>query len=230
MVIAKVCGVKRPEDAIIALDSGANLIGIILVPGRGRTVDIETAKAIAEAVHSYRRTAITLPEPENESVWERRARLLEIESHSSPMLVGVVQNQPLKDVLQLQRDIGLDVVQFHGNEPLEWCKEIPTLSFKRFTPNTPAFSGILQPDAHHLPLIDGEIGGTGELVDWELLQQLHRSGGAFILAGGLNSENVESAGRVSGVIGVDVSGGVETEGLKDPIKIKEFLTRVKSLQ
>ncbi|PRT56924.1 N-(5'-phosphoribosyl)anthranilate isomerase [Wickerhamiella sorbophila] len=229
MVIVKICGVRRPQDAKIALENGANLIGIILVPDRKRTVDIQTAKAIAKVVHEFNRAPINIPEPEEETLWEQRARLLEIASHSNPMLVGVVQNQSLDDVLSLQREIGLDIVQFHGDEPLSWCREVPARTFKRFTPNTENFCDALEPDAHFLPLIDGEVGGNGEPVDWASLQQLAQEGGKFLLAGGLNSENVESACRVSGVVGVDVSGGVESYPYKDEKKIRSFIKAAKSL-
>lgn len=228
MTLVKICGVKRPQDAQTALEHGANLIGIILVPGRGRTVDVETARAIADVVHSYSRPPLPSSQTfTSENEWQSRAQILAHKTHARPMLVGVVQNQPLEEVQWLQQEIGLDIVQFHGDEPLEWCQRIQVPTFKRFTPGTALFSSALDLDAHYLPLIDGEFGGNGELVDWALTQQLTEAGGAFILAGGLNSSNVQNAVRVPGTVGVDVSGGVETNGVKDTEKIKEFLGQLK---
>jgi phosphoribosylanthranilate isomerase len=229
--LVKICGIKSVEAAKEALDSGADMIGMIMVPNRSRTVNLETAKQISNLIHEYRRdleqrqgNEVSEGEFSFQSCSERIRR----ETRCRPKVVGVFQNQPLSAILELQQQINLDVVQLHGSEPLEWCEEIPVPVIKRFTPGTETFSQCATPHLHSMCLLDGEIGGEGKLVDISSINEQANAGARFILAGGLTPDNVKQVlSNAEGVYGVDVSGGVETDGVKDLQKIRQFVTNAK---
>lgn len=197
---AKICGVKSLEAAQEAAEHGAHFIGIIMVPGRERSVDTGVAKQIS----AYLRT---LPE-------ERR-----------PKLVGVFRNQSLEVIERAAQEIPLDVVQLHGSEPPEFVSQITTSVIKRVVPTNPDFvEQILLLNSQNVyALVDSERGGDGKVFDWTPLEKVGAVGGKYILAGGLNPDNVKQALAQPGCIGVDVSGGVETDGIKDLHKIRLFL-------
>lgn len=226
--LVKVCGIRSLEAAQTAVDSGADMIGMILVPNRSRTVDLYEAKRISDYVHACRRRPQKNPfggvlSESGESQFEVTSRITRARTQSRPLVVGVFQNQPLDVILTLQQELNLDMVQLHGQEPLEMCRLIPVPVIKRFTPGTVGFENCTVPGYHYLSLIDGEIGGEGRLVDWTAIQAQVALGARFILAGGLNASNVTAALQTVGVYGVDVSGGVETNGVKDMAKIQQFV-------
>lgn len=226
--IIKICGLKSVEAAERAIDSGANMLGMIMVPNRSRSVSSEVALKISLLVKSHRKNL-------NEDISFDRKGMSIFDYNSlrirkgkeGPFLVGVFRNQPLEEVLLLQKKFDLDFVQLHGEEPIEWADKIPVPVIKRFTPGTAEFDQCIIPNYHALSLIDSPLGGEGKLVDRSLLSQYAQLGARFIIAGGLTPENVDSVYSTEGVIGVDVSGGVETNGIKDLKKIHEFVTRAK---
>lgn len=229
--LVKVCGIKTVEAAKVALDSGADMIGMILVPGRSRTVDTATAVEISAFVRNFQRTAPPASQPYlpqlGQSLSDYQANRTKA-TNGRPQIVGVFRNQPLATVLELQKKLSLDIVQLHGDEPLEWCRIIPVPVIKRFTPGKPRFEiESLQPGYFTYALLDGELGGEGKLVDRSQITKVIEQGARFILAGGLTPENVAAAAKHTGIIGVDVSGGVETNGVKDLGKIKSFVTNAK---
>ena len=226
-VIVKICGVRTPEAARVAADAGADLVGMIFVPGRKRTVTLEEAVAISKEI----RKSSPLP-PSKKSIpssvtwfdhWFQWVR-----SHSRrPLLVGVFQDQPLEEILAIQAAVPLDLVQLHGAEPLHYASLIPCPVIRAFPLTSPL---IHVPQLHAIPLVDAGTtsvkGGTGELVDWI---KVNRLDGPVMLAGGLNPENVAQAIRTSGALAVDVASGVENEkGEKDPELIKRFIAEAKS--
>lgn len=223
--LVKVCGIKTVEAAKVACEYGADMVGMIMVPGRSRTVDLNTAREISSFVRHYSREAHH-ERPHNigaMSIAEANSHILRAKAQKRPMIVGVFRNQPLQDILSIQRNLQLDVVQLHGSEPLPWCRMIPCPVLRRFTPQTPEFDTCSVPGYHYACLLDSELGGEGKLVDWNSIKNQVALGARFILAGGLNSNNVQEALRTPGVYGVDVSGGVETNGEKDLKLIKEFV-------
>lgn len=200
--IVKICGLRSVEAAVTAMEAGADMLGMILVPGRARTVNFDVAREIASLVRSgkYKKP-----------------------SGGRPQLVGVFRNQPLAYILSCVQDLNLDIVQLHGDEPLEWCRQIPVEVIKRVSPGKRDFRQSLVAGYQGYSLLDSEAGGEGTLVDWTSAERFYDSQVRFILAGGLTPENVSEAVRVKGVIGVDVSGGVETDGEKDLEKIRLFV-------
>lgn len=229
--LVKVCGIKTVDAAKKALDSGASMVGMILVPGRNRTVDLHTAEKISALVRGYKKgrsvnTKSLFSEKvfsKGASVFDVESRILRIKTASRPMIVGVFRNQPLEEILYLQHHLQLDMVQLHGGEPLDWCRIIPVPVIKRFTPGSPDFVNCSLSGYHYLSLIDGEIGGEGKLQDWAAIKEQADIGARFLMAGGITEHNVEEALQVDGIIGVDVSGGVETNGMKDMGKIERFV-------
>ena len=236
-ILVKICGTRSPEAARVAIEAGADMIGMILVEGRKRCVTRDTALEISRAIRGCPRpsdlgNSEVFPERSTEgseyfehstSFFRRRGRAL---------LVGVFQNQPLSFILEQQALLDLDVVQLHGSEPIEWASLIPVPVLRRFGPNDP---GLGRRGYHALPLLDSALGGTGQKQDMGVLRKALEadSGLRVVLAGGLDPDNVEGvlhnlAGRCSQIAAVDVSSGVEVNGEQDFDKIRHFVKNSKS--
>lgn len=239
--LIKICGLKDSIAAQKAIDSGANLLGIILVPNRARTVDPEEAKVISMLC---KQTRIKLnrkyidskdllkaaydAEVEKPSEWFKFTSQLIMDN--GPFLTGVFRNQPLEEVVRISKDLNLDFVQLHGSENfVEFIEALEVPVIPRYVLNKPNIKDALLTHKHLIPLLDSEFGGEGKLISWDDASQFGTElDGKYILAGGLNPENVSKALKVEGCIGVDVSGGVETEGVKDHNKIKLFLNNARA--
>lgn len=237
--LVKICGTRSAEAAKTAIEAGADLIGIIQVPGRSRTVPDEVALQISKVVKSTPR-----PEGPHSGFSQHISRATSTEwfDHSSQtlrhpsraLLVGVFMNQPLPYVLSQQQKLGLDVVQLHGSEPVEWASLIPVPVIHKFAPGD---TGITRRACHSLPLLDSGAGGSGQLLEVEGVAKALKDddGLSIILAGGLNPENVVDVVRQLGdsssrVVGLDVSSGVETDGSQDLDKIRAFVKAAKSIR
>ncbi|KAL2003143.1 hypothetical protein VTN02DRAFT_4925 [Thermoascus thermophilus] len=233
--LVKVCGTRSPDAARVAIEAGADLIGIILVEGRKRRVSDDIALQISQVVKSTPRPSVPLLEGAKSTpvdYFEQSSKILRHPTRA--LLVGVFANQPLSYVLEQQQKLGLDVVQLHGSEPLEWASLIPVPVIRKFALTEP---GISRRAYHALPLLDSGSGGTGELLDLSGVRKLLEgdSGLRIILAGGLNPDNVvdvvQKLGNLAGrVAGVDVSSGVESEGSQDLDKIRAFVTAAKGIR
>ncbi|KAK9464813.1 isomerase-domain-containing protein [Lipomyces arxii] len=223
MLLVKICGTRTPESAKAAIEAGADLIGMICVPNVKRTVEPGQAKAISCVVHSFQsdrpaQTSEILDQTYD--VWTQSQ--LEAVRLYRPLLVGVFRDQSLDQVLALTAEYELDMVQLHGSEPITWARQIPVPVIKKFSPADVA--EMTTPGFHALTLLDG-AGGEGLKLDWDALPR----SGKYILAGGLDPENVAAA-VASGpnIVGVDVSSGVETDGVHDLDKIRTFVRNAKS--
>ncbi|ESZ91904.1 anthranilate synthase [Sclerotinia borealis F-4128] len=234
-LLVKICGTRDAETAAEAVKAGADLIGMILVPGRGRHVPYKDAIAISKAVHQSQQTTGTVfgDRVSNQASDFFSNAASNISNHR-PLLVGVFQNQPLEEVLELQKAYDLDIVQLHGDEPLEWANTIPVPVIRSFKPGQ---LGLGRRGYHTVPLLDSASGGSGQKLDMtEVQATLTKDQGLrVILAGGLNPENVAEAVRSAGVvgdrvIGVDVSSGVEENGSQSISKIKAFIKEAKSVR
>ena len=202
-VRVKICGITLADDARHAESCGADAIGLVFYPGSARCVSVEQGVAIARAAGPFLTTVALFVNPE-------------------PALV--------REVLA---EVKPRLLQFHGDESPAFCEGFahPYLKAIRVRPELDlsseiqAFggaSGILfdtwQADAY---------GGTGKRFDWALLRGVEQR---FILAGGLNPDNVAQAIDQVGPYGVDVSGGVESSpGVKDPEKVSAFINAVHAL-
>ncbi|KAK9383687.1 isomerase-domain-containing protein [Kockiozyma suomiensis] len=220
-ILVKICGTRTVEAAKVAIESGADLIGMICVPNVKRTVAPDQAKAISRAVREFREQRpehSILPDDDIDKWFIGHVENIR---KRAPLVVGVFRNQPLEEVLALQKEYELDIVQLHGSEPLEWAELIPVPVMKKFGPLD---EDIMKPGLHSLALLDGG-GGEGQLISWDNLPTT----GKFILAGGLTPENVAMAVKNANVGGVDVSSGVETSGLHDHEKIKMFIQNARAI-
>ncbi|TGJ81678.1 hypothetical protein E0Z10_g7099 [Xylaria hypoxylon] len=239
-LLVKICGTRTPEAAVAAAEAGADLIGMILVPERKRTVSDEAARAISEAVHGFSRSATssipTLPTDKATDFFAAASQKISAPGRTRPLLVGVFRNQPLAQILELTARYRLDIVQLHGKEPLEWARQIPVPVLRRFEPSEP---GIGARGYHAVPLFDsGSAGGSGQLLDAvavkAALERDHEL--RIILAGGLSPENVVEVIQGAGddakrIIGVDVSTGVEgPDGLQSLERIRAFVKAAKAIR
>jgi phosphoribosylanthranilate isomerase len=200
-VWVKICGVTSPEDARLAAEAGADAIGINLVPGTPRFVDEARAAEIARAV---------------------RGKLA---------VVGVVADLPTPRMRALRDQIGLDLLQLHGDEPAEALAAVLPAAYKAVRIGGPSDLAAADRALGDRVLVDakvkGAIGGTGVLVDWALVVPLARAR-RVILAGGLTPDNVADAIAAVRPFGVDVASGVEkTPREKDPEKVHAFVRRAR---
>ena len=234
--LVKICGTRSADAARTAIEAGADLIGMILVKGRSRCVDGETALSISKAV-------LDTPKPSNAAgATTSDAKAIDYFQHSSQhalkhqsraLLVGVFLDQPLGYILEQQRLLNLDLVQLHGSEPLEWANLITCPVIRSFKPGD---AGLAARGYHVIPHLDSGS-GSGKQLGVDKVKKILKDdeGLSVLLAGGLNPENVVEAVQVLGeqkrkVVGVDVSSGVETDGKQDLEKIKAFVKAAKSVE
>ena len=202
-MLIKICGIRSLQAAQAAYESGADLIGFVFAASR-RQIDVVTAAKICRSV-------------------------------ARPGKVGVFVNQPLDEVNAIAAQCQLDYIQLHGDESAEYRRNLnrPLILAVRVGPNlNPA---ALETDAGSWLLLDslvaGQQGGTGIAFDWQATRKLiGRPRQKFFVAGGLNAANVANAIRILRPDGVDVSGGVETDGIKDPEKIRQFIAAARAAE
>ena len=195
---SKICGMTRPEDALLAAKLGVDAIGLIFFVGSKRCVNIEQAQKI----------------------------LAEIPPFVS--IVALFVNPSAAEVQQVLSQLPVHMLQFHGDESPEFCRHFCRPYIKAIRVKTSAdilSAAELYADADALlfdAAVTGKYGGTGQTFNWQLLpQQLSM---AWILSGGLNPNNLNTAIAGTGAQAVDVSSGVETStGIKDPEKMANFM-------
>jgi phosphoribosylanthranilate isomerase len=201
-VRVKICGVRRLPDALAAAEAGADAVGFnFWRPGR-RYVAPEVARQIARALPPF------------------------------VCKVGVFVDEDPEDVREIANLVRLDALQLHGAEPPEVCAayELPVIkSIKVRGPESVADLGRYRVAGF---LLDADVpggtpGGTGRTFDWSLAARAAEAG-PVILSGGLTPDNVEEAIRRARPYAVDVASGVETDGVKDPDKIRAFIDRVQA--
>jgi phosphoribosylanthranilate isomerase len=202
-VRSKICGITRIEDALAAVEAGADALGFVFYSRSPRAVTVQQARAIIAALPPFIST------------------------------VGLFVNASRCELNETLDAVPLDLLQFHGDETPEQCDGYhrPFIKALRVQAGDDIAaacrdyrqaSGILL-DAY----VAGVPGGTGETFDWTLIpQNLEKP---IILAGGLTSENVAQAIAQVRPYAVDVSGGVEkAKGIKDHEKIRAFMNAVHS--
>ncbi|KAL9633022.1 MAG: hypothetical protein Q9164_004948 [Protoblastenia rupestris] len=235
-ISVKICGTRTAEAARVAIAAGADMIGIILVEGRTRSVAYDTALEISNVVHTTRKggqhrgaSGDVVQDSTNSDFFGHSARFLSRGDRA--LLVGVFRNQPLSYLLDQRRLLNLDIVQLHGSEPIEWASLIPVPVIRRFGLSD---QGLGLRGYHALPLLDSALGGTGQSLDiGEVQAALSMDENLrVVLAGGLTPSNVrsilnkfETCSRQ--IIAVDVSSGVEENGAQDHKKIVDFVSAVK---
>ena len=207
--VVKICGLREPEHAAAAAAAGADLIGFIFAPAR-RQVTAATARACIAAARKAapKRTVLA---------------------------VGVFVDALPAEMKRIAGESGIDIIQLHGDELPESLPHLalPTVKALRPRPGTEAAQVVAEINRYRSSssppigiLVDGytegSSGGTGARADWRLANEI---GAAvpILLGGGLDSGNVGAAIRQVRPLGVDVSSGVEVEGLKVSNRIEEFI-------
>jgi phosphoribosylanthranilate isomerase len=197
----KICGITNLADAQAAVEAGADALGFIFYEKSPRFVSLKTAAEISKQLPSF------------------------------IMRVGVFVNAPEDFVLKAIAECGLTMLQFHGDEPPEFCTQFGLMSMKAFRIRDEKSLEELpkyQTDAYVLDAFSSTtLGGTGEKFNWDLAVEAQKFGKPIFLAGGLTPENVAEAVRKVRPFGVDVSSGVEiSPGKKEPEKVRAFIRSV----
>jgi phosphoribosylanthranilate isomerase len=229
----KVCGCTSVEDALTAAKAGADFVGVVFARSR-RRVAPETARQISDALGGPANVRWQDMREAGEVDTIARLhdsaaaldRLLEVKR---PLLVAVFQDQPAAEVNALSAQAQADLVQLSGNEPWECCSLVALPVIKAFGPDVidseDPFAAMNGADGVALCSLDSSH-GRGKRADWSLAAGISRRL-PIILAGGLTPLNVGEAVAIVRPWGVDVSSGVETGGVKDAAKIREFVIAAK---
>ncbi|SRR5258706_15491712 len=198
----KICGITNVDDADLALEAGASSIGVNLVPGSPRLVDIDVATRIAAHVG---RNALT---------------------------VLVVANLGVDDMRELLRTTGARCLQLHGDESEDVVGRLLPHAYKAVRIGTAADATRAAefPGEHLLvdTMVLGKLGGSGQTFDWSLVEPLARKR-KLTVAGGLTPANVADAIEKVRPFCVDVASGVEVDGnprRKDRDKLFAFARAV----
>jgi len=143
--------------------------------------------------------------------------------------VGVFVDETIENILCLIQSGIIDVVQLHGTEDEEYIKRLKALTDKSVikaisVQNVGDVQKWTSTSADYL-LLDSKGGGTGQPFDWSLIGETDKP---YFLAGGLDISNISSAINKTNPFAVDISSGVETNGVKDSAKIKEFIWRIRN--
>lgn len=202
----KICGIRRLDHAMVASQAGASMLGFVFAPSRRRIA----------------------PEEARDIICEVRARLAE-SGGRSVNAVGVFANEDVVTMNRIAHLSGLDYVQLSGDEPEEIAAalDVPVIDVVHVRKGMPAdeVARRVGTTPAELVLLDtsteAAYGGSGATFDWSVAESIERP---FMLAGGLHEGNVVEAIKQVRPIGVDVSSGVETDGVKDPKKIERFVT------
>lgn len=203
-MIVKICGIRSSEEALAAVEAGADLLGFNFYPPSPRYVTPEACAGILEAAAPQR---------------------------GSFLAVGIFVNAKPAWVRAVCEECGLDLAQLSGDEPAADLAALEGRAFKAVRPRTLAEAKTLlaQYRRTHAPtlLVDapviGGYGGGGQPGDWTLARSL-AARAPILLAGGLNPTNVGAAVRAVNPWGVDVASGVEARpGVKDPARIAAFV-------
>ncbi|MDD3278269.1 MAG: phosphoribosylanthranilate isomerase [Lachnospiraceae bacterium] len=145
--------------------------------------------------------------------------------------VGVFVNELPQIVGQFAEDGIIDLVQLHGQEDETYLHNLRYHTgaeiIQAFSIKSAADIQRANKSSADYVLVDSGVGGTGQQFDWSLLEGMERP---YFLAGGLNAGNVEKAIAAVHPFAVDISSGVETEGIKDPVKIEECIRRIKDVR
>ena len=232
MTLVKICGMRDPRHAMTAADAGVDFIGVIFAPSR-RRVTVEQARAIARVLGSTQATA-ERPHADaaRDARWFRQwSRSIEaLLGRKRPLLVGVFADAEPETIDSIADDCGLDLVQLSGHEAWATCLAItrPVIKTIRVSASASARSilGTMRSGTAAVCLLDSEVegvlGGSGQTFDWQVARGVAAKR-PIILAGGLTPENVGEAVRLVKPWAVDVSSGVETQGVKDVAKIRAFI-------
>lgn len=202
MTRVKICGITSPEDALIAVEAGADALGFVFYQESPRHIFPEEAARIISLLPPF------------------------------VQAVGLFVNETPETVNQISRLCRLGLVQLHGDETPDYCRKIEQRIMKAFRVCTLTCLDPIASYHPAACLLDAYspsfYGGTGTSFNWEIAQEARQRGHRIVLAGGLTPDNVAEAIRQVQPYGVDVSSGVESApGKKDPDKVRRFVRTAK---
>ena len=221
----KMCGISKIETIPAVIEANPDYMGLVFAPSK-RQVTVDQAKTLVEELHK-----------QYANRYNRDA-----EQYSNQTLihqefiktVGIFVNETLDNLVTIATEVNLDAVQLHGDEDeafiqslkertnVEVWKAVQIRSAADAEAWIDSRADMLLFDAYH----KDERGGTGEVFDWSCLDEFERP---FMLAGGIDSTNVARAIRTVRPYGIDISSGIETDGVKDDEKIKAFTNIVRTI-
>ena len=208
----KMCGISKVETIPAVVEAKPDYMGLVFAPSK-RQVTVEQAEILVEELHK-------------QCINHYDTKVVKT--------VGVFVNETLDNLVRIADTANLDAVQLHGDEDeafiqslkertnVEVWKAIQIRSAADVEKWIDSSADMLLFDAYH----KDERGGTGEVFDWSSLDAFERP---FMLAGGIDSTNVARAIRTVRPYGIDISSGIETNGVKDDEKITAFTKIVKSI-
>jgi len=202
MTRIKICGITNPEDALAAVEAGADALGFVFFKESPRHIFPEEAAGIISLLPPFVQT------------------------------VGLFVNEEPETVNQISRLCRLGLVQLHGDETPGYCSRIEARIMKAFRVRSltclDPISDYRLPGCLLDTYSPSFYGGTGTSFNWEIAREAVQRGHRVVLAGGLTPDNVADAIQQVHPWGVDVSSGVEsTPGRKDPHKVREFIRNAK---
>ena len=221
----KMCGISKVETIPAVVDAKPDYMGLVFAPSK-RQVTVDQAKTLVEELHK-----------QYANRYNRDA-----EQYSNQTLihqefiktVGIFVNETLDNLVTIATEVNLDAVQLHGDEDeafIQSLKERTNVEvWKAVQIRSAADAEVWIDSSADMLLFDAyhkdERGGTGEVFDWSSLDEFERP---FMLAGGIDSTNVARAIRTVRPYGIDISSGIETEGVKNDEKIKAFTNIVRTI-
>ena len=208
----KMCGISKVETIPAIVDAKPDYMGLVFAPSK-RQVTVEQAKILIEELHK-------------QCINHYDIKVVKT--------VGVFVNETLDNLVRIADTANLDAVQLHGDEDeafIQSLKERTNVEvWKAIQIRTAADTEKWIDSSAEMLLFDAyhkdERGGTGEVFDWSSLDAFERP---FMLAGGIDSTNVARAIRTVRPYGIDISSGIETNGVKDDEEITAFTKIVKSI-
>ena len=215
----KMCGISKVETIPAVVEAKPDYMGLVFAPSK-RQVTVDQAKTLVEELHR--------------GYAQKYGSDTEHDKNDTIKTVGVFVNETVDNLITIANEANLDAVQLHGDEDeafiqslkertnVEVWKAIQIRSAADVEKWIDSSADMLLFDAYH----KDERGGTGEVFDWSSLDTFERP---FMLAGGIDSTNVARAIRTVRPYGIDISSGIETNGVKDDEKITAFTKIVKSI-
>ena len=215
----KMCGIFKVETIPAVVEAKPDYMGLVFAPSK-RQVTVDQAKTLVKELHR--------------GYAQKYGSDTEHDKNDTIKTVGVFVNETVDNLITIANEANLDAVQLHGDEDeafiqslkertnVEVWKAIQIRSAADVEKWIDSSADMLLFDAYH----KDERGGTGEVFDWSSLDAFERP---FMLAGGIDSTNVARAIRTVRPYGIDISSGIETNGVKDDEKITAFTKIVKSI-
>lgn len=205
MTKIKICGIKTVDDALAAMDAGADLLGFNFYPKSPRYITVGQCRDVMSVMRKYGQITY----------------------------VGVFVNASVAEIRATMETAALTLAQLHGDETAEMMRSLDGRAFKAFRGVPDRLNGFAREDAPALlvdAFVKGAYGGTGITADWKSAAELAKHV-PLLLAGGLTPGNVAHAVSQVRPWGVDVASGVESSpGVKDAAKMKAFVQAVKRLE